>query len=262
MLWIGRASPGPLSGRRTMRAAAPTFDVRGACYALSKMSNEHPGWGGARAGAGRKKSMLRRHDPPHRTRPAFGGKLPVHVVLRVGRDVPRLRCGRTYRVIRRVLAACRERDAFRVVHASIQHNHLHFLVEARDRTAMIRGMQGLAIRLARAINHDLDRTGAVFEHRYHATTITSTRQAHRALAYVINNWRHHREDLASEEIMQVKLDPYASGLAFPGWSGAPRFRPPPWYAPLPVAAPHTWLLREGWMRHGPLDLFAIPGPLR
>ena len=206
--------------------------------------------------------MMRRHDPPHRERPELGGNRPVHVVLRVRRDVPRLRCGRTHHVIRRVLEACLGRAEFRVVHASIQHNHLHFLVEARDREALIRGMQGLAIRLARAINRDLGRSGKLFEHRYHATAITSSRQAHRALTYVLNNWRHHREDLASERIMQAKLDPYATGLAFRGWAGAPRFRPPPDYVPLPVAPPRTWLLRGAWTRHGPIDLFAIPGPLR
>lgn len=227
-----------------------------------KMMKGHPGWGGARMGAGRKKSMMRRHDPPHRARPELGGSRPVHVVLRVRRDVPRLRCGRTYLVIRRALAACLGRAEFRVVHASIQHNHLHFLVEARDREALIRGMQGLAIRLARAINRDLGRSGKLFEYRYHATPITSSRQTHRALAYVLNNWRHHREDLASERIMQAKLAPYASGLAFGGWAGAPRFLLPPDYAPLPVAPPRTWLLRAGWMRHGAIDLFAIPGPLR
>ena len=29
---------------------------------------------------------------------------------------------------------------------------------------------------------------------------------------------------------------------------------------LPVARPETWLLREGWKKHGPISAFEIPGP--
>jgi REP element-mobilizing transposase RayT len=226
------------------------------------MSMEHPNWGGARRGAGRKKSIYKRHDPPHRARPSLSPKHPVHVTLRVRDDVPRLRTGKMYQVIRRVLAGFLGRDDLRVVHASIQHNHLHFLVEARDRRALSRGMQSLEIRLARAINQALDRVGKLFAFRYHARAITSTWQARRAICYVLNNWRKHREDLKSPRAMAAPLDPYASGLAFDGWVGAPRFAVPPGYEPLEVSPPRTYLLRHGWTRHGRIELFETPGPLR
>ena len=38
------------------------------------------------------------------------------------------------------------------------------------------------------------RRGNVFVDRYHAEKITNPRQARRALAYVLNNWRKHFED--------------------------------------------------------------------
>ncbi len=217
--------------------------------------------GGARPGAGRKKSG-RRHDPPHRRRPALDARHPVHVVMRVPKVFMPLRTGETYRSVRRVLPHFLGREDFSVVHVSIQHNHLHFLVEARDRRALTHGMQSLNIRLARSINAGLHgRTGKVFPYRYHATQIRTTSHARNALAHVLNNWRRHREDYLNGRERDALVDPYSSALAFDGWTGRGRFAAPRRYEPLGVSPPSTWLLRVGWRRHGKIDPRELPGPL-
>ena len=114
-------------------------------------------WGGAREGAGRKKTG-RCLDVPHRARAEISRHHPLHVVLRTRKDVPRLRRGPTYRAIRRALQHVLGEHAFRVVHMSIQHNHLHFLVEADDKAALRRGMRSLTITAAIAINRVLGRS--------------------------------------------------------------------------------------------------------
>ena len=215
--------------------------------------------GGKRAGAGRKKTG-RNRDAPHRTRPELSSRHPVHVVWRVSKRFLRLRTGRTYDVIRRVLKLYLGLAEFRVVHASIQHNHLHFLVEAKDRAALTSYLQSLGGRLARAINADLGRCGKVFVYRYHATQITTARHARNAISYVLNNWRRHREDWADKRAWDAKLDPYASGVSFAGWNRC-RFKIPDGYDPLPVSAPRTSLLRDDWQRFGLIDVFEKPGPL-
>ena len=218
-------------------------------------------WGGARDGAGRKKTG-KRSDPLHRTRPALSRHCPVHVVLRVVPGAGRLRRGRTFGAVRRSLTRCLGSIDFRVVHVSIQANHLHFLVEAGHEKALWRGMQRLEILLARAINRELGRTGKLFAHRYHATQIRSPRQARNALAYVLNNWRRHREDRGSLRARSALVDPYSSGLAFTGWRGSPTFDTPLDFEALPVTAPRTWLLRVGWKQHAAIDLREVPGPIR
>jgi REP element-mobilizing transposase RayT len=215
--------------------------------------------GGQREGAGRKKKAGK-HDPAHRARPKLRRDRPVHVVMRVRKGVPRLRKGRAYRAIRRALAKCLGMDSFRVCHVSIQANHLHFIVEASDDRALSAGMQRLNIITARALNRELGRKGSLFAFRYHATQITSPRQARHCLAYVLSNWRRHREDEGSERAQLAKLDPYASGLSFDGWN-APRFEAPADYTPLPVSQPSTWLLRVGWRKHGLIDVHETPGPM-
>src|SRR5919205_2912709 len=81
-----------------------------------------------------------KHDPAHVARPEVTAKHPVHVVLRTTREVGNLRTHRAYRAIRGAIAKCAARTDYRVVHVSIQHNHVHLLVEADDKHALTRGM--------------------------------------------------------------------------------------------------------------------------
>jgi hypothetical protein len=138
---------------------------------------------------------------------------------------------------------------------------VHFLVEADDHIALGRGMQRLNSLAARALNRELGRTGKLFAFRYHATQITVPKQARHALAYVLNNWRRHREDRGCERASHALLDPYASGLSFDGCAGR-RFDVPEGFGPLLVSEPSTWLLRVAWQKHGLIDAREVPGPMR
>jgi REP element-mobilizing transposase RayT len=202
-----------------------------------------------------RKATGKRRDPRHRTRPEVEPRCPVHVVLRVTDAVGNLRRRLAYRAIRGAVARCAARSDYRIVHVSIQSNHLHLLVEAEDKRALARGMQGFAVSAAKRLNRELRRRrGDVFAFRYHATSIASPTQARNALSYILNNWRHHRADWRSA----WRIDPYSSAYAFAGWQ-RPHRQPPP-REPLPVVAATGWLLIEGWQRAGPIDVDDVPGP--
>jgi len=160
-----------------------------------------------------------------------------------------------------MLARCLGNPAFRVCHASIQSNHLHFLVEATDKLSLARGMQRLNILIARALNRELGRRGKLFAFRYHATQITNPAHARHSLAYVLNNWRRHRENEGCERAAEAALDPYASGFSFRGWANG-HVATPDGFAPLPVSEATTWLLRVGWQKYGLIDAWEVPGPMR
>jgi len=67
----------------------------------------------------------------------------------------------------------------------VQDDHLHLIVEADDTQVLARGLRGLAIRVARAVNRALNRRGAVWGDRYHARALTSPRAVRNALVYVM-----------------------------------------------------------------------------
>lgn len=144
--------------------------------------------GGKRPGAGRKKTG-KRVGGPHRVRPFLDPRHPVHVVLRSKRRLS-WRTGRTYAVLRRVLAFALGNPDFRICHISIQQRHLHLIVEASSREALTLGIQTFSIRAARAINRDRHTRGKVFAFRYHDSQITTAKYARHALAYVLKNASH------------------------------------------------------------------------
>ncbi len=213
--------------------------------------------GSPRRKPGRKKTGKRRGGP-HRRRPELDARHPVHVVLRAKRRLS-WRRREAYHVFRRVLDAYLGNVDFRVCHISIQQTHVHLIVEAADRRALSRGMQSFAIRAAHAFHAEEGGCGKIFAYRYHASQITNARYARHALAYVLNNWRRHREDFANGRMLSAHLDPYSSAVSFAGWTV--EYATHPTYVPLPVSPARTWLLRDGWKRYGPLDPHECPGPL-
>jgi REP element-mobilizing transposase RayT len=227
---------------------------------------------------GRKPKIEGRPGSPHTVRPELKGRLnPVHVVLRVHRDVGSLRKRHMYKALREATLAVARREvfdavvgAFRIVHVSIQRTHVHLLVEAGDKVALSRGMQGFQISAAKHINREYSsragleerRRGVVFPDRFHQEIITSPRQARHTLSYVLNNWRKHEEDRALYA-RGWNVDPFSTGVLFEGWTERAD-EPLLWrwrdtYDPLVVHRPRTWLLREGWKRGGGAISFrAVP----
>jgi REP element-mobilizing transposase RayT len=213
--------------------------------------------GGKRPGAGRKPRGVRKMVS-HHARPALAPRFPVLVTTRVRAGLPSLRRKEALEVATAAFAACIERadrHGMRLVHFTVQSNHLHLIVEARSAQSLARGMQGLLVRIARGLNRLWHRTGPLFAGRYHARILRSPREVRNALVYVLNNARKHGCHVAG-------ADPCASGSSFDGWKGNPSvrrtFERGVGRAP-PTLAPRTWLLARGWRRRGLILVSEVPG---
>jgi putative transposase len=128
----------------------------------------------------------------------------------------------------------------------LQSDHLHLIIEAKDKVVLSRGMAGLAIRIARSINRRLKRSETVFSDRYHARALLTPREVRHAIVYVLMNFKKHIDVVRG-------VDRLSSAFWFDGWKIRPRMREPPdWNDDEfpPVSQPHTWLARAGWRRHG------------
>ena len=82
----------------------------------------------------------------HLRRGEISEDVPVHATLRIEEGLPDLRDFGVYEVFWSAFETARERAGrkvdgwFRLVHYSIQGNHVHLIVEASDRDALSRGM--------------------------------------------------------------------------------------------------------------------------
>jgi REP element-mobilizing transposase RayT len=170
----------------------------------------------------------------------------------------------------------RHQRVFRIVHFSVQFDHLHLIVEARDKRALSAGMKGLAVRIARRVNGLVFRRGRFWADRWHGHALTSPRATRHALAYVLGNFRKH-QPRARAVIDRFSSAPFFRGFRECAGQMPIELRPrlaglnvhPPWSdrgagVELPVVvAPSTWLLQLGWRRLGDLSMLDGPtGPSR
>ena len=181
------------------------------------------------------------------------------MTLRFRDDLPNMRERNLYVTIEDAIRAGRERFGFRVIEWSVQGNHLHLVAEADSELALTRGMQGLSIRVARAINRALSRHGKVFADRFHARDLTTPTEVRNALVYVLQNAKHHAKD-RGQNWPRRRVDPFSSAAWFTGWASDVEAGRLP--GPSPAAPARTWLLRTGWRRLGLISPSEIPKEAR
>ncbi|HET8542725.1 MAG TPA: hypothetical protein VFL83_22815 [Anaeromyxobacter sp.] len=190
------------------------------------------GWGGARAGAGRKPAG----DEPgisHRRTIGADARFPVLVTQRCRPHVWNLRSRRSHAVLAKALRGVLGRADFRVVHFSIQGNHLHLVAEADSPEALANGMRSLLGRIAIGLNRMMGRRGSVFADRYHEQVLRTPAEVRNAVAYVLGNFASHAAR-RGERVPAGWVDPYSSAA-----ERGPDGLPPQ------ASAPRSWLLQKG-----------------
>ncbi|HEX5053364.1 MAG TPA: hypothetical protein VFZ65_16425 [Planctomycetota bacterium] len=145
---------------------------------------------------------------------------------------------------------------FRLCRYAVLNDHLHFLVEASDRRSLSRGLQGLAIRIAKALNKLWQRRGKVFADRYHDRILKTPREVRNAIRYVLANGRKHTAEGREVAVPQA-IDPFTSAPWFEGFRETMTVRGIE-AMPRPVTEARTWMLTIGWRRHGLLSVHEMP----
>jgi REP element-mobilizing transposase RayT len=191
----------------------------------------------------------------HRARAVHRKHVPTHVTLRRAKGLPSLRAERMFRVVREAIRDT-QRDGFRIVHFSVQADHVHMIIEADDAALLTKGMRSFAIRVALRVNRQVfdRRHGKVWGDRYHRHDLASPSAVRNALVYVLSNHLKHGEyDVGL-------IDPLSSGPGFKGWMRDI----PPLRDPTPAVPAVTWLLDEGWTTVSPgyLNPGEVPRALR
>ncbi|MCZ6465425.1 MAG: hypothetical protein O7A09_13910 [Proteobacteria bacterium] len=212
--------------------------------------------GGRRPGAGRPPSPD--SGVSHLSRGPHRSDRPLLITLAASEELPSLRRRRAHVALCEALCLGRERFGFRLVHYGLRDHRILLIAEVRDRRSLARGMQGLSIRVAKALNRAWERKGKVFTDRYDRRVLGTPREVHAALCEVLGGVPRGAGSGPRSP------DPYSSGAWFDGWAGLPRRQawrreriPSPGAAAdeePPTVAPRTALLRSDWRRLGRIPL--------
>jgi REP element-mobilizing transposase RayT len=260
--------PGMAKSRRGEQL--PMFDASGAVAGPAKKIRRR------RRGValGRRPRADRIGYVAHETREAHDRHHPVHVSMRRVKLAPSLRSERVFRAILAQLA-CVRRCGVNVVHYSVQHDHLHLIVEGRDRHDLSAQMRKLFSRVALVVNAIARRRGSLFRDRHHREELDCPTKTRRALVYVLfNDRKHHAQNggaITDSLLSDVDDRSSIAWLDDDDWDE--RARPPPEVIARlrardanvgdggePRSAPKTWFAQAGWRLRGggALKLHELP----
>lgn len=151
--------------------------------------------GGRRPNSGRRR--IHSKGVAHRLREKVNHRTPAHVNFRYKTTV---RNKDTLRLLKRALINARKKG-LRILHASLQSNHVHVIVEADSNAILTRGMRSLTVTMAKGL-----KKGRIQLQRYHLHVLKSALETKNAIHYVLFNKQKHEKGTYS------RIDGYSSIL--------------------------------------------------
>lgn len=206
------------------------------------------GWGGKRRGSGRPN---RTGSPNHMKRPRVTGKTPVHITLKLKKNVINLRSHEMRREFESCAEAAQE-HGLSLNHFAILRDHMHLIGEVASNKALGNGMRSFSGRFSRAIRKITKMKGPVFIGRFHLHILRTPTEMKNALKYLFLNFARHSN-------LIEHLDEFTSAKYFPDLKRLlGRIRSPllddtwerrgPHGLPSFLKPPNSWLARVGWTR--------------
>ena len=153
--------------------------------------------------------------------------MPVRVTWATLAHVYNLRSERCFRGLEAAFWGACDRFGMRINHFAVQRRRIELIVEADDEDCLARGMQGLGVRIAKALNRVMGTRGKVLADRYEARVLRTPDEARTAIREVLGA---HVKQLGSAQM----VDRYSSAKYV--------------IEPGPVKPPSTPLLKKAWAR--------------
>jgi REP element-mobilizing transposase RayT len=138
--------------------------------------------GGRRPHSGRKR--VHSKGVAHRTREKVSGRTPLHINFKFR---TRIKNKQSLRILKRAMEKA-AMHGLRIIHFSMQSNHMHFIMEAPNNEILTRGMRALTISFAKGLKQ-----GRIQVERYHLHVLRTVREAKNAISYVLFNKQKHEK---------------------------------------------------------------------
>jgi hypothetical protein len=149
--------------------------------------------GGRRPGSGRKRAHSM--GVAHRAREKVSHRHALHLNIKVKVFIRNKQC---LKILKRAIKNARS-HGLKVLHFSLQTNHLHLLVEAVSNEILTRGMRSLSITFSKGIAKERIQLG-----RYHLHVLRTLRETRNAAHYVLFNEQKH------SGLKRAQMNPYSS----------------------------------------------------
>jgi REP element-mobilizing transposase RayT len=127
----------------------------------------------------------------HTERPILTTPSSLHLTVKILRAKANLKNKIILSILKKSIMNARKMG-LRVIHYSLEYDHVHLLVEAADNFILGKGMQAFGITFSKALNRLRKIKGTVYKHRYHFRKIVGARQLKNVLNYIFSNGLKHK----------------------------------------------------------------------
>jgi hypothetical protein len=155
--------------------------------------------GGRRPNSGRKR--IHSKGVAHRTRERVKAKQLLHVNFKYRLNIKNKM---SLRFLKRAILHARSKN-LKVIHFSLQSNHIHLILEASSNFVLTQGMRALTVTFAKNI-----KKGSIQLERYHLHVLKTLRETKNAINYVLLNEQKHSRTrrLTADSFSSLQLMSY------------------------------------------------------
>ena len=134
-----------------------------------------------------------RVDPSlrHRKRAEIKRPSSMHLTIKVEKKKAGIKNKVILKVLKRAILKGRS-SGLRIIHFTLEYDHVHLLVESDCKVKLGRGMMRLGVTLAKGINKYKSEKGRVYKQRYHQRFIQSGRDLKNVMNYIFKNGLKHK----------------------------------------------------------------------
>lgn len=137
-------------------------------------------WGGRRPGSGRKR--LHSKGVAHRTRELVTKRTPLHINFKFKTLIRNKHC---LKLLKKAIINARS-HGLRILHFSLESNHVHLIIEALDNQTLTKGMRSLTVTFSKGVAK-----GRIQIERYHLHILKTLKETKNAIHYVLFNHQKH-----------------------------------------------------------------------
>jgi len=134
-----------------------------------------------------------RNDPGirHTKRPHLKRPSSLHLTVKIKKNKAEIKNKSVLAILKRSILNARK-QGLRVIHYSLEYDHVHLLIEADNNLILGKGMQAFGVTFSKAINRLKKLAGEVYKHRYHFRRISSCSELKNVMNYIFNNGLRHK----------------------------------------------------------------------
>lgn len=131
----------------------------------------------------------------HIARDVIKKNTALHLTVKIEREKAGLRNKDILKALQSAIFRARLKG-LRILHYTLEYDHVHLLVEADNNQMLATGMQSFGICFSKGINRIKRLVGRVFQTRYHFRKLKSRNEIRNAFNYIVGNSIKHKKAIS------------------------------------------------------------------